>query len=106
LGSASSAAQIGYHKGLLVKATLAHSASQSTHKQEYVEGVKTEDTTTPAQQSWSKDFLTLLNSAQLGSRFDTPKSVERAQPTLQAINRLVVLQMDPLAVEASARQAA
>jgi len=100
--SASSAAQVGYHKGLLVKATLTHSASQSTHKQEYVQGVKTEDTTTPAEQSWSKDFLPLLDTAQLGSRFDTPKSVERAQLTLQAINRLVVLQMDPQAVESTA----
>jgi hypothetical protein len=102
--SASSTAQVGYHKGLLVKATLAHSASQSMRKQEYVQGVKTEDTTTPAQQSWSKDFLTLLDSSQLGSRFDTPQLVERAQPTLEAINRLVVLQMDPMAVESSARQ--
>jgi hypothetical protein len=103
--SASSTAQVGYQKGLLVKATLAHSASQSTRKQEYVQGVKTEDTTTtPAQQSWSKDFLTLLNSSLLGSRFDTPNQVERAQPTLDAINRLVVLQMDPMAVESSARQ--
>jgi hypothetical protein len=83
---------------------LTHSASQSTREQEYVQGMKTEDTTTPAEQSWSKDFLTLLDSAQLGSRFDTPQSVERAQLTLQAINRLVVLQMNPQAVESIAGQ--
>jgi hypothetical protein len=103
--SASSVAQIAYQKGLLAKATLAHSASQSTHKEEFVQGEKTEDTTTPAQQSWSKNFLPLLDSAQLGSRFDSPTSVERGQSTLQAINRLVVLQMDPQAVESTAAQA-
>jgi hypothetical protein len=100
--SASSEAQIGYQKGLLVKATLAHSASQSTHKQEYVQGELTQNTTTPASQSWSKDFLTLLGDAQLGARFVSQQAVDHAQSTLLAINRLVVLQSNPLDVETTA----
>jgi hypothetical protein len=102
--SASSEAQVGFEKGALVKATLSHSASQSTRKQEFVKGQLTEDTTTPAEQSWSKDFLPLLDSAQLGGRFDSAQSVQRAQSTLQELNRLVVLQTNPQSVASSAQQ--
>jgi hypothetical protein len=102
--SASSEAQIGYQKGVLVNATLTHSASQSTRKQEYVDGELTQDTTTPAEQSWSKNFLALLDNAHLDSRFDSPQTVESAQSTLQEINRLVVLQADPQDVASSAAQ--
>lgn len=102
--SASSEAQIAYQKGALIKAVLAHSANQSTRTQEYEQGQLTQDTTTPTSQSFSKDFLPLLNDAHLASRFDMPEAVKNAQSTLQAINRLAVLQSDPANVEFAANQ--
>jgi hypothetical protein len=99
--SASSEAQVAYQKGALVKATLNHSASESTRKREYVKGNLVQDTTTPDSESWSKSFLKLLDDAQLGSLYAGSQAVARAQPTLQAINRLVVLQANVGEIEST-----
>jgi hypothetical protein len=61
--SSSNEAQIGYQQGVFVEATVSHSASQSTRKREYEHGLLTQDTTTPTEQSWSKNFLPQLSGA-------------------------------------------
>jgi hypothetical protein len=93
--SASSDAQIAYEKGELVKATLDQSASQSTHKKEYLAGDLVQEITTPSSKSWSKDFLKLLDDADLASRIGDPQIVDRTQAALPAASCLVPLQADP-----------
>jgi hypothetical protein len=56
----SSQADIAYRNGILVKATLTQSASQSTHQMTYVMGKLVGDTTTPVSESSSRDELELL----------------------------------------------
>jgi hypothetical protein len=62
----SSQADIAYRNGLLVKASLTQSASQSTHQMKYVMGKLVEDTTTPVSRSSTRDALELLDDGDDG----------------------------------------
>ena len=63
----SSQADIAYRNGILVKAALTQSASQSTHQMKYVMGKLVEDTTTPVSHSSTRDALELLEDGQDGA---------------------------------------
>jgi hypothetical protein len=58
--TSSSQADIAYRNGILVKASLTQSASQSTHQMKYVMGKLVQDTITPVSHSSTRDALELL----------------------------------------------
>ncbi|PTR33966.1 hypothetical protein C8J98_102153 [Luteibacter sp. OK325] len=60
----SSQADIAYRNGIMVKAALTLSASQSTHQMKYVMGKLVEDTMTPVTHSATRDALELLDNGQ------------------------------------------
>lgn len=97
---ASSDSEIGYSKGLLSKASLQQTASQSTYLSKYVMGQLTEDNTTPSTATLSRDLTGLLQSTQKPG-LQTAQDVARNPQTLAAIRRSVLLQSDPAQLRAA-----
>jgi hypothetical protein len=62
--TSSSRADIAYRNGILIKAELTQSASQSTHQMKYVMGKLVQDTMTPVSRSSTRDALELLEDGQ------------------------------------------
>ncbi|MDR3479237.1 MAG: hypothetical protein P4L91_00820 [Burkholderiaceae bacterium] len=90
--SASVTTMIGYDKGKLVQASIAKSASQSTHETKFVDENEVEDTTVTIADMETEDLMPLLVPLQS----DAPKDAARRQQVLAAINAQVYLQSDPL----------
>lgn len=89
--TAMSVMDMGYKKGVLVKASLSQSASQSTRVQKYVRGDLTDDTTTPSQASLTQE---LVNALMPDTKSDeSRKPLESYQ--LSAINDMIFLQSNP-----------
>lgn len=95
---ASSKASIAYDKGVLVRATLEQSASQSTRVQKYMMGELVSDQTTPQNATLSRDFLDLLKPLQKKEGATGAADISRLNQALATINNLVYLQPDPLAL--------
>jgi len=93
---ASSKATIAYDKGVLVKATLEQSASQSTRVQKYMMGELISDNTTPQNATLSRDFLSLLKPLQKKEGATGAADISALDQALATINNLVYLQPDPL----------
>lgn len=93
---ASSKASIAYDKGVLVKATLEQSASQSTRVQKYMMGELISDNTTPQNATLSRDFLSLLKPLQKKEGAISAADISALDRALATINNLVYLQPDPL----------
>jgi hypothetical protein len=100
--SASCDAKVAFQQGKLIKATLDHSASQSTHEREYVQGQRVQDTTEPpVAESWSKDLLKELLTRQQSTN---PSDSLQVSPTLLQVNSVVDLQVDPSEVQLAGGQ--
>lgn len=93
--TASSTASLGYKKGVLVKASLDQSASQSTHVQKYLEGDVAEDTTTLLQASLSQDLVDALAHKRKTDQPETALEIYLRKQKLSAVNDAVFLQADP-----------
>ncbi|MFJ9449197.1 hypothetical protein [Herbaspirillum sp. NPDC101397] len=93
---ASSKATIAYDKGVLVKASLQQSASQSTRVQKYIMGEMISDQTTPQNATLSRDFLDLLKPLQKKEGATSAADISKLDQALATINNLVYLQPDPL----------
>ena len=93
---ASSKATIAYDKGVLVKASLQQSASQSTRVQKYIMGELISDQTTPQNATLSRDFLDLLKPLQKKEGATSAADISKLDQVLATINNLVYLQPDPL----------
>jgi hypothetical protein len=100
-GSASSVADIAYREGRLDKASIAQTASQSTHVMKYVIGDLESDTTTPYSVSRSWNLLNLLNSAKPHDPSSTPLEQTRWHNTLSAVGDLALMKADPAALRAA-----
>jgi hypothetical protein len=92
---ASSTAELAYDKGVLMKASLNQSASQSTHVQKYEKGQLVEDKTTPAEATKSWNLLDLLKSSDKIGRPPTAQEIARQKQALAAVGTLALLQSDP-----------
>lgn len=90
---ADSTTNIAYQNGQLANASLTRSADQSTHQQTYVLGKLVQDTTTPSEQSQSRDFLALLKPFFTG-RNPQPDAIQ-FQNVLSEIHDQIFLQADP-----------
>lgn len=86
--TASSVVDMAYQKGVLVKASLSQSASQSTRVQTYVLAHLTDDTTTPSQASLTKDLVKALMP-------DRKSDENQRKQMLSAINDMIFLQSTP-----------
>ncbi len=93
---ASSKTSIAYDKGVLVRATLEQSASQSTRVQKYMMGELISDNTTPQNATLSRDFLSLLKPLQKKEGATGAADISALDQALATINNLVYLQPDPL----------
>ena len=93
---ASSKTSIAYDKGVLVRATLEQSASQSTRVQKYMMGELISDNTTPQNATLSRDFLSLLKPLQKKEGATSAADISKLDQALATINNLVYLQPDPL----------
>ncbi|MDC8756663.1 hypothetical protein [Janthinobacterium fluminis] len=94
--SASSAVDLAYEKGRLVKATLNQSASQSTHIMRYELGKLVSDTVTPGQQSLQRDLVAALTSYQRGTASQTrDERIEQRKQMLSGVNEQIFLRAYP-----------
>jgi hypothetical protein len=92
---ASSTAELAYDKGVLMKASLNQSASQSTHVQKYEKGQLVDDKTTPAEATKSWNLLELLKSGDKIGRPPTAQEIARQKQALATVGTLALLQSDP-----------
>ncbi|GGC81548.1 hypothetical protein [Undibacterium terreum] len=93
--TASSSVDMAYQKGILVKANLTQSASQSTRIQKYVHGHLTDDTTTPSQTTLTQDLVKTLMPDTKKDETRTPLERYQRQQMLSATNDMIFLQTDP-----------
>jgi hypothetical protein len=94
--TASSATDMAYNdKGILTKASLNQSASQSMRIEKYVGGQLTDDTTTPAQASLTRDLVATLTPKRKTNQTETALEVFQRQQQLSAIHDSIFLQVDP-----------
>lgn len=91
---AGSDAKVDYNMGVLTRASVRQTASQSTRVLTYVAGELTADVTTPVSLTVARDLLGLLQAARRQSGQTPADAVEREQ-ALAAIQRSVLLQADP-----------
>lgn len=98
--TANSSASIGYVKGHVTQASLAQSATHSTHVMKYVLGDLMQDTTTPSNASIEQDVTPLLNAYLEDPSKKTTQQVEQLQQLLTTIHNMVFLQSDPNALQA------
>jgi len=94
--AASSAVELGYREGRLVKAKLNQSSTQSARVLQYVLGKVVSDTLTPAKHSLQRDLLATLAPYQSGdgARTDSQRSDQRQQ-SLANLGEAVLLQAYP-----------
>jgi hypothetical protein len=93
--TATSAVDMAYKKGVLVKASLSQSASQSTRVQKYVLGHLTDDTTTPSEASLTQDLVKALMSDTKSNESRTASEIDQRKQMLSAINDMIFLQSNP-----------
>lgn len=93
--TAESTTSVQYHKGALMSATVAQSASNSAHIQKYVKGALESDITTPEITSKTTDLLGKLQSAWEN---DAPRMSFRDylnHQTLPDLSGMVLMESDP-----------
>jgi len=91
-----SLAEIAYRNGVLVKATLSQSASQSTRTMKYIMGRLVEDTTVPASRSSTQDMLELLRDAEDDGKPPTRAREAQRERIHVAVNERMTLESDPV----------
>jgi len=82
---------IAYHHNSLIRASITKSASQSTHETKFVQGIKTEDTTTVISAAEDVELLALLQPFQS----NLPQNAAKWKKVLAEINSQVYLQSNP-----------
>jgi hypothetical protein len=82
---------IAYQHNSLTQASIAKSASQSTHETKFVQGIKTEDTTTVVSAAEEEDLMALLEPFQS----NLPQNAAKWKKVLAEINSQVYLQSNP-----------
>ena len=94
--TASSAIEIGYREGRMVRASLSQSSSQSARVLQYVLGKVVSDTLTPAKYHLQRDLLATLAPYQSGdgARTEVQRGALRAE-TLAQLSQAVLLQAYP-----------
>lgn len=100
-----SSTDIAYDKGVLIKALLNRTASQSTHVMKYVMGDLVQDTTTPSQASQSTDVLSMLRAIGMPDATATSLAAYRVQQALAAVSKQVLPEADPARLRAAPAEA-
>jgi hypothetical protein len=98
--AADSATDIGYNKGLLVRASLSQSASQSTELSKYEMGELVNHTKTPFNASLTRDILATLKPFLRSDKPMSPVDAYRWQETLSDVHKQILLQDDPATLRA------
>jgi hypothetical protein len=93
--AADSATDIGYNKGLLVRASLSQSASQFTELSKYEMGELVDHTKTPFNASLTRDILATLKPFLRSEKPMSPVDAYRWQETLSNVHKQILLQDDP-----------
>ncbi len=92
--TATSTMDMAYKKGILVKASLSQSSSQSTRVQKYEMGHLKDDTTTPEQASLTQDLVKTLMPDTKSDDTRTPLERYQRKQMLSSTNDMVFLQAD------------
>jgi hypothetical protein len=96
---AQSSADIAYRDGVVAKASITQSASQSARVQKYMMGVLQSDTTTGAEASRTWDVRDLLRSVDKAALSKDPEDLRRRTQALSQIEGLRLLQANPGALK-------
>jgi hypothetical protein len=96
---ASSTTDIAYRDGVVAKASITQSASQSARVQKYVMGVLADDTTTGAEASRTWDVRDLLRSVDKVTLSKDAEDLRRRTQALSQIEGLRLLQANPAALK-------
>lgn len=92
--AATSTMDMAYKKGILVKASLSQSSSQSTRVQKYEMGHLKDDTTTPEQASLTQDLVKTLMPDTKSDDTRTPLERYQRKQMLSSTNDMIFLQAD------------